>query len=271
MNAVSGFEAALWGILQGLTEFLPVSSSGHLVLVPWLLRRDAPGFSFDVLVHLATLLAVLVYFRAEFLMLIRGVIHLVARRRVDTPEARLAWLVIISSIPAILVALVFQSYIEQVFGSPLLVAVALLVTGTILYLAERRTGTRAVDDLTPRDAGLIGLAQAVALIPGISRSGATMAAGMGRDLARPEAARYAFVMSIPVIFGAAAKELLDLVGGPGIAPGPLAIGMLAAFVSGYIAITLLFRHVQRHSLRVFSVYCWALGMLSLVVYLVRAA
>jgi undecaprenyl-diphosphatase len=270
---VSGFEAALWGILQGLSEFLPVSSTGHLVLVPWLLRRDAPGFTFDVLVHLATLLAVLIYFRAEFVMLIRGVIHLIARRRADTPEAKLAWMVILSSIPAMLVALVLQSYIKQVFDSPPLVAVALLFTGTILFFAERRKGTRAVAELTARDAGLIGLAQAVALIPGISRSGATMAAGMGRDLARPEAARYAFVMSIPVIFGAAAKELLDLVSGPGMAhsPGPLAIGMLAAFVSGFVAITMFFRYVQRHSLRVFALYCWALGTLSLVVYLVRAA
>ncbi|MHB1319717.1 MAG: undecaprenyl-diphosphate phosphatase, partial [Anaerolineae bacterium] len=119
---MSGIEAALWGILQGLTEFLPVSSSGHLVLVPWLLNREAPGFSFNVMVHLATLLAVLIYFRAEFVALIQGVLHLIARRRLDTPEARLTWLVIISSVPAMVVGLLLASLIDRLFASPPVVA-----------------------------------------------------------------------------------------------------------------------------------------------------
>lgn len=270
---MNGFEAALWGILQGLTEFLPVSSSGHLVLVPWLFKLDAPGFTFDVMVHLATLVAVLLFFRAELVMLIRGVIQLLARRRADTPESRLAWLVIISSIPAVLVGFFLQSYIEQVFDSPAMVAVGLLITGTILFLAERRTGAGAVTELAPRDAGLIGLAQAVALVPGISRSGSTIAAGMARGLTRSEAARYAFVMSIPVVFGAGAMELLGMLTRPSLTNGwgPVAVGMVAAFGSGYLAISALIRHVQRHSLRVFSLYCWTLGLVALIVVAVRAA
>ena len=270
---MTAIEAVVWGVLQGLTEFLPVSSSGHLVVVPWLLKLDPPGFSFDVLVHLATLLAVLLYFRAELVMLIRGLVQLIARRRADTPEGRLAWLVIISSIPAVLVALLLDAVIESAFGSPAVVAVCLLITGTVLYLAEKGRGDRAMSEITTQDAGLIGLAQAVALIPGISRSGSTMAAGMARGLARPEAARYAFVMSIPVILGAAGMELFRLVTESGLTGswGTLGIGMVAAFVSGYLAITVLFRFVQRHSLRAFSFYCWGLGLLTLVVFLVRGA
>lgn len=273
MVGVTAIEAVLWGVLQGLTEFLPVSSSGHLVVVPWLLKLDPPGFTFDVLVHLATLLAILLFFRAELVMLVRGLIELIARRRADTPASRLAWLVIISSIPAVLVALLLDNLIESAFGSPAAVAVFLLVTGTVLYLAERGRGDRAMSEITTSDAGLIGLAQAAALIPGISRSGATMATGMARGLARPEAARYAFVMSIPVILGAAGMELIDLATESGLTGswGTLAIGMLAAFVSGYFAITVLFRFVQRHSLRAFSFYCWGLGLLTLVVFLVRGA
>ena len=182
---MTAIEAVLWGVLQGLTEFLPVSSSGHLVVVPWLLKLNPPGFTFDVLVHLATLLAVLLFFRAELVILIRGLIELIARRRADTPESRLAWLVIISSIPAVLVALLLDDLIEGAFGSPAAVAVFLLITGTILYLAEKVTGTRTMSEITTQDAGLIGLAQAAALIPGISRSGSTMATGMARGLARP--------------------------------------------------------------------------------------
>jgi len=268
---VSALEGALWGILQGLTEFLPVSSSGHLVLVPWLLGLDAPGMSLDVLLHLATLLALVIYFRREVLMLIRGVVHLVARRRADTADARLAWLVIVSSIPAVIVALVLETTIEQAFAAPMAAAVCLLVTGTILYLAERRGGDRAIADLGSRDAGLIGLAQAVALVPGISRSGATMAAGRALGLERSEAARYAFVMSIPVVFGAAMLELAGMITEGYAGPvAPLAVGMLAAFLSGYLAVAVLIRYVQGHSLRVFSYYCWSLGMLAILVWLVRA-
>jgi undecaprenyl-diphosphatase len=269
---MTGLEAALWGILQGLTEFLPVSSSGHLVLVPWLLNREAPGFSFDVMVHLATLLAVLIYFRAELVMLVRGVLQLIARRRLDTPEARLAWLVMISSIPAVLAGLLLESVIDRLFGSPPVAAAALLITGAILFLAERYSGARAVSQMGPKDAALIGLAQAVALIPGISRSGSTIAVGMARGLTRSEAARYAFVMSIPVVLGAAAMELLGILTGAGMPGtwGPLAIGMIAAFGSGYLAISALIRHVQRHSLRIFSVYCWVLGLVALIVFVVRA-
>ncbi|NLT73788.1 MAG: undecaprenyl-diphosphate phosphatase [Chloroflexi bacterium] len=270
---MSVYEAALWGLLQGLTEFLPVSSSGHLVLVPWLLGLGVPSVTFDVLVHLATLAAVLIFFRAELAMLIKGGIQILATRRVATSEARLAWLVIISSIPAAAAGLLLESVLERAFAVPGAVAVALLITGTVLYLADKSRGTRAIPDLSWKDAAVIGLAQAVALIPGISRSGATMSAGLGRGLTRGEAARYAFVMSIPVVAAAAAKELLDMLTGtiPSDGYGAMAVGMTIAFGSGYLALSVLFRHVQRHGLRVFSIYCWALGLLSLVVLLVRAA
>jgi undecaprenyl-diphosphatase len=278
-------EAALWGVLQGLTEFLPVSSSGHLVLVPWLLGRTPPGFTYDVAVHFATLLAVLLFFRAEVLMLLRGALDLVTRRRLDTPEARLAWFVILGSIPAVLVGALLKSTFDQLFGAPPVVALLLLVTGLVLYLADR-AGPRPVSrapaieagaedardmgQLGLRDAFTIGLAQAVALAPGISRSGATISAGLFRGLSRPEAARFSFVLSIPAVFGAAALEALDtLQAGTAVAWPLIIAGMVAAFVSGYFALGLLFRVLQRRGLTVFAIYCWALSLVSLIVYAVR--
>lgn len=265
-------EALFWGILQGLTEFLPVSSSGHLVLVPWLLGREPSSMTFDVLVHTATLLAVLTYFRRDLLVLARGAWHLVRDRRLATPEARLAWLVALSALPAALVALLLRDFMESLFGSPPAAAAFLLVSGAIMFVAERlATHRRDTDSLRAPEALAIGVAQSVALAPGISRSGSTISAGLALGLRRQEAARFSFLMAIPVVLGATALEVLDLLGGVTPPESALALGagFVAALVSGYAAIALLLRHLQHNGLRPFAYYCWAMGLFGLAVALLR--
>jgi undecaprenyl-diphosphatase len=265
-------EAVLWGILQGLTEFLPVSSSGHLVLAPWLLGRGPSSFFFDVLVHTATLLAVLTYFRRDLLALIKGALDLLRYRRLATPEARLAWLVALSAVPAGLAALLLRKFVERLFGAPPAAAALLLVTGAIMFLAERLAARqRDMASMSAREALAIGLAQVITLAPGISRSGITISAGLAQGLRRQDAARFSFLMAIPVVLGATLLEGVDLLGGalPAESGLALAAGFVAALVSGYAAIALLLRHLQKRGLRPFAYYCWAMGLFSLAVYLLR--
>ncbi len=269
---MSVMEALLWGLLQGLTEFLPVSSSGHLVLVPWLLGRGPSSFTFDVMVHFATLFAVLLYFRRDLAALVRGALALLRYRRLATPEARLAWLVALSAVPAGVAALLLREWLEHLFGTPPAAAALLLVTGGVMFLAERLAAQRRdLASLRAGDALTIGIAQGVALAPGISRSGATISAGLALGLRRHEAARFSFLMAIPVVLGATILEALDLLGGaaPAESSAALAAGFVAALISGYAAIALLLRHLQQRGLRPFAYYCWAMGLVSLAVYLLR--
>lgn len=269
---MSVIEAFFWGVLQGVTEFLPVSSSGHLVLVPWLTGRAPSSFTFDVLVHTGTLIAVLAYFRRDLAGLVRGGLDLLTQCRAVTPEARLAWLILIGTLPAFAVGLLLRSALERLFGVPPAAAALLLVTGTLMFLAERLARrVRGADSLGTGDALAIGVAQSIALAPGISRSGATISAGLGLGLRRSDAARFSFLLSIPAVLGATVLEAIQLLQGavPNEPPLVLAVGFAAALVSGYGAIALLLRHLQRHGLRPFAYYCWAMGLFSLGVYLFR--
>lgn len=269
---MSIFQAILWGVLQGLTEFIPVSSSGHLVLVPWLFHASPPGFNYDVIVHLGTLVALLVYFRRDVGQLLLGAWQIVRTRRLATPEARLVWWIVLSAIPASLLGFLFNDLIKGTFTTPILVSLLLLVTGALLMIGERLSRRdRPLGDLRASDAVVIGLAQACALLPGISRSGATIATGLLRGLDRESAARFSFLMVIPVILGATAWNVLRLVGGGGTSAQivPLALGFAAALVSGYGALRFLLSYVRARGLRPFAYYCWGMGILGLVVALVR--
>jgi undecaprenyl-diphosphatase len=269
---MSVIEAVLWGILQGLTEFLPVSSSGHLVLVPWLTGREPSSFTFDILVHFGTLFAILIYFRQDLRDLIDGGLVLLRTRSIETPEARLAWLILLSLVPAALVVLLFRHLLIQLFSAPPAAAALLLVTGTAMFLAERYAAReRGMECLHKRESVIIGVAQSVALAPGISRSGATISTGLALGLRRPDAARFSFLMAIPAILGATLLEFIDLLRGavPDESTLVLAAGFMAALISGYLAIALLLRHLQRRGLRPFAYYCWAMGLFSLIVFLVR--
>ncbi|MEJ2211384.1 MAG: undecaprenyl-diphosphatase UppP [Anaerolineae bacterium] len=264
--------AIILGILQGATEFIPVSSSGHLVLVPWLLGWPEPGLTFDTVLHLGTLLAVLAYFWRDWWRLITAWLRGLVRWQWDDPDARLAWLLVLGSIPAAVLGFFLESFFESLFGQPAWVAFFLLVTAALLALSEwlgRRQ--RKMEELRWPDALFIGLGQALAIAPGMSRSGSTIAAGLARGLERPAAARFSFLLGTPVILGAGVFQLLDLLALPDpMAQAPaLLVGFVAAAVSGYLCIWGLLRYLQRGRLYPFAIYCALAGSAALIVALLR--
>jgi undecaprenyl-diphosphatase len=263
---VSILEGILLGVLQGLTEFLPVSSSGHLALVEHFFGISSPGVTFEVFVHFGTALAVLWFFRARVASIITAVVRWAARLEFDHDEARLALHILIGTIPAAAIGLAFDDIIGELFDSPLLVSVMLLVTGVVLWLTRRvPTGKRHRE--TVRDAVLIGLAQAAAIMPGISRSGATISSGLGLGLDRRRAAEFAFLLSIPVILGATAASIGDVVRiGAGHGPATFA-GTVAAFASAVPAIAVLLKLVTAGRFHRFAYYCWAVGALGIALSL----
>ena len=269
---MSVLRAILLGLLQGFTEFLPVSSSGHLTLIPWFLHWEDPGLTFDALVHLGTLVAIVFYFRADILALLRAWWDSLRTRQAKTTEARLAWLIILSAIPAGLLGFFLEDFFEQLFAAPLAVSILLLVTGGLIWISER-LGRRVMPlaQMGWRDALSIGVAQGFAIAPGISRSGATISAGLLRGLERDAAARFSFLMVIPVIAGAAGFQMLDAVSaGLSLADGlSLVAGFMAALVSGYVAIRFLLGYVRQHSLRPFAYYVWAVGLLGIALSVLR--
>lgn len=265
-------KALVLGILQGATEFLPISSSGHLVLVPWWLNWSEPPLIFDVVVHLGTLVAVLIYFWRDWLALLRAGVHALRSRTVQDPDTRLLLLILLGTVPAAVAGALLEDVFESAFSKPSLVAAFLLVTALVLVLSERaRAAKRGLEDLTTRDALVVGAAQALAIFPGISRSGSTIAAGMMRGLPRPVAARFSFLLATPIIFGAGAKQGLDVIMGDAHVGqaliGPLVVGFVAAALVGYVCIWGLLRLLQRRRLYGFAVYCAAFGVLSLLVAL----
>jgi Uncharacterized bacitracin resistance protein len=255
-------QAVVLGIVQGLTEYLPISSSAHLVLVPWLLGwriDDHIAFPFDVLVQWGTLIPVLAYFRRELREILRGWWEGARNGSpFGTPGGRLGGWVIVATLPAVVAGLLFKKPVEAVFLQPTLTAALLSGTAALLWLGERfGRRERDLEGLTLGDALAIGLAQALSLLPGISRSGATIAAGLGRGLQRSEAARFSFLLSVPALLGAGSVALKDLfeIGLPPQAVGPILTGALAAALSGYLAIWGLMRLVRWRSLMPFAIYC----------------
>jgi undecaprenyl-diphosphatase len=273
---VTWFQALMLGVVQGLTEFLPVSSSAHLVLVPWALGwtfdPDA-AFIFDVLVQLGTLVAVVAYFWGDVTLIVRGTLRAVILRKLsDDVYVRLAWLIVLATLPAVVAGVLLKPLVEKAFGSPLAVSGFLLLTAGMLFVAER-IGKRQkpLEATTWVDAIWIGLAQALALFPGISRSGSTIASGLVRGMQRPAAARFSFLLSIPVMIGAGLLAVRDLAALPAAAAQvpPLLLGFAAAAVVGYLSIRWMLGFVARHSLIVFSAYCALIGLLGLLVAWLR--
>ena len=265
-------EAIILGIVQGATEFLPVSSSGHLVLVPWWLGFDKPPLLFDVVVHLGTLMAVLVYFWRDWLTLVQAGLNALRNRTLQDPDARLLLLLAIGTIPAAIAGVLLDDVFEAAFAEPRAAALALLVTAGLLAMSERvYASTRTLSDINLSDTLVIGVAQAFAIFPGISRSGSTIAAGMLRGLPRPAAARFSFLLATPIIIGAGLKQAFDVLTGSVTLTddlvGPLIVGFLAAAVVGFVSIWFLMRLLQSRRLYGFAVYCAAFGTLSLLVAL----
>ncbi|HHX66242.1 MAG TPA: undecaprenyl-diphosphatase UppP, partial [Chloroflexi bacterium] len=245
------FQAIILGLLQGATEFIPVSSSGHLVVVPWLLGWGTPGLTYSAVVHLATLLAVLVYFWNDLWRLFLGWLRSVRLRRIDTTEGRIAWLILLSVIPGASLGFFLEDFFETMFGAPRIVAILLLLTGMWLVLGERLgRRMRSTARLGWQDAVIIGVAQGLAIAPGISRSGATISTGLLRGLTREEAARFSFLMVVPIIVGVGVLEIYKAysVGIDGGQALTLVAGFVAAAAAGYMAIRFLLRHLQKGSL-----------------------
>ncbi len=269
-------QALVLGIVQGLSEYLPISSSAHLVLVPWLLgwRNDERiVFPFVVLVQWGTLVSLLIYFRRDLWAIVRGWWDGIRNGSpFATPEGRLGGWVILGTLPAVILGALLKRPIEAVFLHPVMSGALLFGTAGLLWMGEHfGRGERDIGQMKAWDALTIGFAQALALLPGISRSGATIAAGLGRGFLRAEAARFGFLLGIPALLGAGLVALRDLyaMGFPREALAPIAIGFLSAALSGYFAIWGLMRMVQRHSLRPFAVYCVSVGIMTLVFRLLR--
>ncbi len=270
-------QAVVMGIVQGLTEFLPISSSGHLILVPWLAGWDDAfirSLSFSVMLHVASLGALLAYFAADWRRLVpAGLAALRDRSFADDPDRRLAWLLAATTVPASVAGALLNDPIERTVRQPGLVAVMLVVGGAILWLAERHgRQRRPMEALSFPAAFGIGFAQALALVPGISRSGISIAAGLAAGLERQAAARFSFLMATPIIAGAGAFEARQLLAGAGdaaVAPAPLVAGMLAAFLSAIAAIHVLLRFLRHHRTDVFVAYRVGLAVLVVIVFLGR--
>lgn len=290
---ISYLQAIVIGLLQGMTELVPISSLGHSVLLPdlvgWhnLVKAQSADESFYlaflVALHVATALALIVHFRETWVRIVRGFLATISKRRIETPDERLAWLLIIGTIPVGITGLLLEHVLRTVFAKPAAAAVFLIVNGGILFVGERLRRRAAVpagymanaaDGAEPpgrqlgtlelREAGLIGLAQTAALFAGISRSGVTMVGGLLRGLNHEDAARFSFLLATPIILAAGAYKLPDLAGplGNGVR-GQALVGGVAAFVAAYVAVRFLERYFERRNLIPFAIYCVVMGAFSL--------
>jgi undecaprenyl-diphosphatase len=267
-------QAIVLGITQGVTEFAPVSSSGHLILVPWLFGwsiLNDPNFNktFDVALHVGTLLGALVYFRRDVARYLAAWIRSIRARSIATTDERLAWALVIGTIPGALAGALLEDVIQEKLGQPITIAVMLAVFGVVLVVVDRIAGVRrGVEDLTVRDGLVLGIAQAIALQPGVSRSGVTITAGRAIGLDRAGAARFSFLLSMPIIAGAGVFKGLDLVqaGMPAGMAGPFLWGTLSSAVSGFLVIAFLLSYLRKHD---FAVFLWyRLAVAALVIGLV---
>jgi undecaprenyl-diphosphatase len=265
---VSVFEAIVLGITQGLTEFLPISSTAHLRIVPAFAGWEDPGAAYTAVVQLGTMLAVLLYFREDLLRIgvawVRSFGNETVRRTLD---ARLGWYIVLGTIPIGIFGLIFKDQIENGARDLYLISIALIVFGLVLLAAEEvGRKDRPIEDINRRDGIVIGLFQALALVPGVSRSGATISAGLFRGFDRPSAARYSFLLSVPAVVLSGLFELKSIADGSEhvhTSTGSLIISTALAFVVGYWSIAFLLRYVARHSTMVFVVYRVGLGVLVL--------
>jgi undecaprenyl-diphosphatase len=269
---VTTARAVVLGILQGLGEFLPISSSGHLIVVPWLMGWPDSGLAFDVSLHLGTLAAVAFAFWRDWARMIgAGMRGLLAGRPLADPQARLLWYVALATVPGAVAGKLLDEWAETVFRSPALVAGMMALMGAILWLADRRAGhaADAGGEVTLREALLIGVAQAFAIVPGTSRSGATISMALFLGQRRESAARFSFLLALPITFGAALVKVPELLRAS-VDPAPVLAGMAAAAVSGFLAIRLLLAYVRTRTYAPFVLYRFAFAALVCLLVLVRS-
>lgn len=264
------FFAVFAGFIQGISEFLPISSSGHLVIFHDFLNFNLPdNLAFDVVLHLGTLLALLIFFWADvwryIISFISSFRHWDVKNNIDQ---KMAWLLLISTIPAVIIGYLFDNAAETYFRSSELVAIMLIVFGLILYAADRfLLQVKTLKEMTVFNSLVIGLAQALALIPGVSRSGITIIAGLSQKFKRQDAARFSFLLSMPIVFGAGAKKIIDLIQGQGVDNSEsliLLLGFLSSAITGYFCIKFFLNYLQQHSLKIFAYYRIVIGIVILI-------
>ena len=262
---MSSLQAAILGLVQGLGEFLPISSSAHLVLIPWLFKWKDPGLTFDIALHIGTLIAVAIYFWKDWLRLVtKGFTD------VRSTDGRLFWYLVAATIPGAMVGFLLEKKAETIFREPILIATMLILLGVLLYWADRKSSKDIeMNRITFRTSLFIGLSQALAIIPGVSRSGITMTMGLLMGLTREGAARFSFLLAAPIIFGAALVKLPFLVSNPSVLTINFIIGILVSFVIGILSIGFLLRYVQTRNFLPFAWYRFILGSLVIVIVLIR--
>ena len=265
-------QAIIIGLVQGLTEFLPVSSSAHLIFAQQALGLSDVGLAFDVLLHVGTLVAVVTYFFSDIVNMIKGfflsLIDLKDRKFMQEvrrdPYKKLAWLTIAATIPVGVVGVLFNDLVEELFTGLTVPAFFLLITGCLLYASQRmNSGKIDLSNMTLKESLIMGCGQALAVLPGLSRSGTTIAAGLFSGLDKEFAAKFSFILSIPAILGAGVFQLKDLSGGS-VEIGACIAGFVVAAVSGYLAISFLLKLIREKSLDIFAYYCWIVGVVVLV-------
>lgn len=259
---MSIIEAIILGIIQGASEFLPISSDGQLVLLPAIFNMTPPDLTLIGILHLGTLTAMLAYFWRDLWVIVTAVIRaLLQKKPLATTDARLGWLIAVGTIPAVTIGLLLKDWLETVFTHPETAAFFLLVTAVFLIVGERMlSGTKTIATMSWGDTLLIGVFQATALLPGLSRSGSTIAGGLIRGLDRPTATRFSFLLGVPAILGAGLLSLVEvLTETPTYTPMVYVAGYLAAAITGYLCIAFLLRWVRDHTLYPFAIYCALLG------------
>jgi undecaprenyl-diphosphatase len=263
-------QAIVLGVLQGLAEFLPISSSAHLALTPWILGWESPGLAFDVALHVGTLAAVLWFFRAQWAVLVRAAWRITLTRRIETEEEHRVLFLVIATIPGGVGGLLLADYAETVFRTPALIATTLIIMGIILWAVDRfAPHERALSGMRWTHALLFGVAQVLALVPGVSRSGSTMTAGRAMGFHRESAAVFAFLMSMPITAAAAVYEVPKAIAEGGLG-APIIAGVIASALSGWLAISVLLRYVARHGFGIFAVYRIVLAIVVLALVAARS-
>jgi len=262
------FQAIIFGAVQGLTEFLPISSTAHLILLPWFLGWPDPGLTFDVALHLGTLVSLLLYFRADWIALTGSALGLL-RGRTQSPDARMAMLIVAGTIPAVVAGVLFEDKVESTLRAPQIIGVTLIVLALVLVIAEI-VGQRkkTLNEMSWGDAITVGIAQAAAIVPGVSRSGSTITAGLFLSMKRDAAARFSFYLSAPIIAGAIGKKTIDILQS-GLALDqltPFIVGIISSGIVGYIAIAFLMRYLQTHNTYLFVFYRILLGIVVLLAF-----
>lgn len=265
------FFALISGAVQGATEFLPISSSAHLILLHDILNFNLPSnLAFDAILHLGTFAALLIFFWRDILKLLKGFFSSITNWNLkNDSDQRLAWLIILGSVPAVIAGALFSDWIDAAFHEGklalLVISLTLIIVGALFWIIEKYAKQeQEIKDMSWGKALFCGCAQAIALIPGVSRSGITIIAGMAGKMKRAEAARFSFLLSMPVVFGAGAKSLLDVGSAGAVNYGVLFIGFLSALISGYLAVKYLLKYLGDHSLSVFAWYRVILGVLLLM-------